>query len=394
MKITFLLLEAFSIDGTVRSTFTLADELSRRHDVEIVSVLQDRDRPVLPLSDRVRLNSLVDLRPGAEVPWPHTARAERLMPEPSAMVHPEERSFNKYSAWTDDRLTRYLRRPHTDVLVTTRAGLNLAAARLAPRRVVVVGQEHLQLSMNEPGIRAEIERWYPRLDALTCLTDADRAAYEAMLPAGSCPVRTIPNGLPQRVHPRSRQENKIVVAAGRVVWIKGYDLLIDAFAKVVEKHPEWSLRIHGDGPRREELRRKATRLGLYNNVLMMEPTDDMEGEFAKASVLAMSSRAESFGMTIIEGFACGLPVAGFDCPCGPREIVTDGHDGLLVPAEDSAALAEALIRLIDDEELRRTMAANAVASAERFGIAAVAARWERLLAELRARPRRRTERPR
>lgn len=92
---------------------------------------------------------------------------------------------------------------------------------------------------------------------------------------------------------------------------------------------------------------------------MLEPTDDMEGELAKASILAMSSRAEPFGMTIIEAFACGVPVVAFDCPRGPREIITDGVDGLLVPPEDVGALAETLIRLIDDEELRRTMSANA-----------------------------------
>jgi glycosyltransferase involved in cell wall biosynthesis len=392
VKITFLLLEAFTIDGTVRSTFTLADELSRRHDVEIVSVRRTADRPVFPLPDRVRLRSLVDVREGAKVSWPNTARAARLMAEPSATVHPEERSFNKYSAWTDERLARFLRRPRTDVLVTTRAVLNIAAARHAPRGVVVIGQEHLQLGINDSGILAEIEEWYPRLDALTCLTSADTADYERLLPAGSCPVYTIGNGLPARVHPRSRQENKVVVAAGRIVWIKGYDLLISAFAEVVEKHPEWRLRIHGEGPRREELRRKATRLGLYNNVLMLEPTDDMEGELAKASILAMSSRAEPFGMTIIEAFACGLPVVAFDCPRGPREIITDGVDGLLVPPGDVGALAETLIRLIDDEELRRSMAANARASAERFDISMVTAKWERMLTELRTAPRRDTAR--
>ncbi|TDD81998.1 glycosyltransferase family 4 protein [Actinomadura darangshiensis] len=392
MKITFLLLEAFPVDGTVRSTFTLADELSRRHDVELVTVRRTTDRPVLPLSDRVGLRSLVDVRPDAKVPWPHAARAERLTAEPSAIVHPEERSYGKYSAWTDERLTRFLRRLRTDVLVTTRAGLNLMAARLAPRGVVVVGQEHLQLGINDSGILGEIEEWYPRLDALTCLTSADTADYEQRLPAGSCPVHTIGNGLPTRVYPRSRQENKVVVAAGRIVWIKGYDLLIDAFARVVEKHPEWRLRIHGDGPRREELRRKVTRLGLYNNVRMLEPTEDMEGELAKASVLAVSSRAESFGMTIIEGFACGLPAVAFDCPRGPREIITDGVDGLLVPPEDAGAFAETLIRLIDDAELRNRMAANAVASAERFDISVVAAKWERMLTSLSTAPRRDTGR--
>ncbi|TYB48343.1 glycosyltransferase [Actinomadura chibensis] len=392
MRITFLLLDAFTIDGTVRSTFTLADELALRHDVEIVSVLRDADRPVFPLSDRVELRSLVDLRPDAKVPWPNTARAERLMPEPSALVHPEERCYDKFSAWTDDRITRFLRRPHTDVLVTTRAGLNIAAARFVPRRVVVIGQEHLQLGIHADGIRAEIEEWYPKLDALTSLTNADRADYEALLPDGSCPVYTIGNGLPRRLYPLSRQDNRLVVAAGRMVWIKGYDLLIGAFAKVVEKHPEWRLRIYGQGVRHDELLRKATRLGLHNNVLLMEPTDDMEGELAKASILAMSSRAEPFGMTIIEAFACGLPVVGFDCPRGPREIITEGHDGLLVPPEDADALAETLIKLIDDEELRRRMAANARASAERFGIAGVAERWEQMIAELRRRPRRATGR--
>ncbi|MFA1539695.1 glycosyltransferase family 4 protein [Actinomadura monticuli] len=388
MKITFLLLEAFSIDGTVRCTFTLADELSQRHDVEIVSVLRDRDRPVLPLSDRVRLRSLVDLRPDAKVPWPNTGRAERLMPEPSALIPPQERSYNKFSAWTDDRISRFLRRPRTDVLVTTRAGLNLLAARFAPRKVVVVGQEHLQLGINEPEMAAEFEEWYPRLDALTTLTVADGADYEELLPAGTCPVYTIGNGLPPRLYPRSRQENKVVVAAGRMVWIKGYDMLVTAFAEVVKKHPEWRLRIHGQGPRRDELRRKITRLGLYNNVLLMDPTDDMEGEFAKASILAMSSRAEPFGMTIIEAFACGLPVVGFDCPRGPREIITDGHDGLLVPPEDPAAFAAALSRLIGDEELRLRMAGRARTSAERFDIAVVAVHWEKMLGELRTAPRR------
>ena len=260
MKITFMLLDAFEVDGTVRSTFTLAGELARRHDVEIVSVLRNADRPVFPLSDRVRLRCLVDLRPDAKVPWPNTARAERLMAEPTQLVHPEERCYNKFSAWTDVAITRFLKRLRTNVLVTTRAGLNLAAARFAPRRVVVVGQEHLQLGIHAPGILAEIKEWYPRLDALTCLTVADREDYEAALPDGACPVYTIGNGLPDRVYPRSRQENKLVVAAGRMVWIKGYDLLISAFAKVVEKHPEWRLRIYGQGVRRDELLAKGRRL--------------------------------------------------------------------------------------------------------------------------------------
>ncbi|MFD0685361.1 glycosyltransferase family 4 protein [Actinomadura fibrosa] len=380
MKITFMLLDAFTIDGTVRGTFTLAGELARRHEVEIVSVLREADAPALPLSPRVRLRSLVDLRTGPR--WPFGDRAARLMKEPSRLVHPQERCYEYFSALTDERLLRALRRLRTDVLITTRAGLNLAAAQHAPRRTIRIAQEHLQLRVHESGILAEIERWYPTLDAVTTLTVADRAEYMRLLPDGSCPVLTIGNGLPDRLYPHSRQENRIVMAAGRLVWTKGYDLLIDAFAEVAGKHPDWRLRIYGQGPRRDALLARVTRLGLYNNVLIMDSTDDVEGEMAKASILAVPSRGEGFGMTIIEAFACGLPVVAFDCPHGPREIITDGHDGLLVPPENPAALAETLIRLIDDEELRHRMATNARTTAKNHRIPEIADHWENLLTTL------------
>ncbi|TDD82376.1 glycosyltransferase family 4 protein [Actinomadura rubrisoli] len=384
MRITFMLLDAFTIDGTVRSTFTLAGELARRHDVEIISVLREADEPALALSGRVRLRSLVDLRTEGRSRWPVGTRAARLKDAPSTLVHPQERCYDHFSAWTDDRITRALRRLRSDVLVTTRAGLNLAAAQLAPRRTVTIGQEHLQLGMHRPGILSEIEHWYPRLDAVTTLTAADREDYRRLLPDGSCPVYAIGNGLPDRLFPLSRQENRVIVAAGRLVWLKGYDLLIDAFVEVAEKHPEWRLRIYGKGPRLDALRERVTRLGLFNNVLLMDATGDMEGEMAKASILALPSRSEGFGMTIVEAFACGLPVVAFDCRRGPREIITDGHDGLLVPPEDTAALAEALIRLIDDEELRRRMAGNARTTARAHRVGEVATHWERMLTELRS----------
>ncbi|GGV27148.1 hypothetical protein GCM10010182_57640 [Actinomadura cremea] len=376
-----MLLDAAALDGTVRSTFTLAGELARRHDVEVLSVLRTTDAPAFPLPDRVRLDHLVDARDDARLARLRQGRARRLLDRPSALVHPEERSYRFFSALTDERIPRALRRLRADVLVTTRAGLNIAAARFAPSRVTRVGQEHLHLGIHEPGILAEIERWYPRLDAVTTLTAADRENYENLIP--DLRVRTLRNGLPDRVYPRSRQENKVVVAAGRLTWIKGYDLLIKAFARVAEKHPEWTLRVHGKGERLERLRRQVTRLGLYNNVMLMGPSDDIEGEFAKASILAVPSRAEAFGMTIVEGFACGLPAVAFDCPRGPREIITAGHDGLLVPPEDPRALGDALVRLIDDEPLRHRMAAAAPDTARRYAVATVAADWEAFLGDLR-----------
>ncbi|MFG1749345.1 glycosyltransferase family 4 protein [Streptosporangium sandarakinum] len=382
MKISFLILNAYGMGGTIRATFDLATELSLRHDVEVISVFQHLDRPFLRLGPRVRLRSLVDLREGARVRWPYTKRAERLSGQESALVHPEERAYASFSAWSDDVLRRELRRLRTDVLITTRAGLNIMAARFARRKVVTIAQEHLHFEAHKPGIFQEIREWYPNLDAVITLTEADERDYRAMLGGGRTRVITIGNGLPATPRPRSRQENRIVLAAGRLVPVKGYDRLLKAFAQVVQKRPDWKLRIYGEGRSGDKLVRQSVKLRLHNNVTFMGPTEDIEGELAKASIHAVSSRFEGFGMTIIEAFSCGVPVVSFDCPRGPREIITSGHDGLLVPADDVDALAEGLLRMIDDEEGRHRMARNALETAARYDMSVVAERWERAFAEL------------
>ncbi|WP_326826429.1 glycosyltransferase family 4 protein [Streptosporangium sp. NBC_01756] len=382
MKISFLILNAYGMGGTIRSTFDLAGKLSERHEVEVISVFQHTDLPFLPLAPRVRLRSLVDLREGARVRWPYTKKAERLSAQESALIHPEERAYSSFTAWSDDVLRRELRRLRTDVLVTTRAGLNIMAARFARRRVVTIAQEHLHFEAHEPGIFQEIQQWYPKLDAVVTLTEADEQDYRAMLDQAPTRVYTIGNGLADVPRPRSRQENRIVLAAGRLVPVKGYDRLLKAFARVVEERPDWKLRIYGEGRVSEKLVKLAVKLRLHNNVTFMGPTGDIEGELAKASIHAVSSRFEGFGMTIIEAFACGVPVVSFDCPRGPREIITSGHDGLLVPPDDVEALAEGLLKMIDDDEGRHRMARNALETARGYDISMIVERWEGSFADL------------
>lgn len=382
MKISFLILNAYGMGGTIRATFDLATEMSERHDVEVISVFQHTELPFLPLGSKVRLRSLVDLREGARVRWPYTKKAERLGEQPSALIHPEERAYASFSAWSDDVLRRELRRLRTDVLITTRAGLNIMAARFARRRVVTIAQEHLHFEAHQPGIFEEIRQWYPKLDAIVTLTEADEQDYRTMLDGARTRVYTIGNGLAGGPRPRSRQDNRIVLAAGRLVPVKGYDRLLKAFAQVVRERPDWKLRIYGEGRISDKLVKLAVKLRLHNNVTFMGPTGDIEGELAKASIHAVSSRFEGFGMTIIEAFACGVPVVSFDCPRGPREIITSGHDGVLVPPDDVDALAGGLLKMIDDEEGRHRMAANALETAGRYDISMIVERWEKSFAEL------------
>lgn len=381
MKVSLLIMNAYGMGGTVRATTNLAGELAERHDVEIVSVFRHRDRPFLAPSGRVRIRPLVDTRRTAGKWWPFGTSAR--LRRPSRLFHPEERAYSNFNAESDRALTRYLADPETDVLVTTRAGLNVAAARLARDGVVLIGQEHLHYGAHKPGILGEIHEWYPRLDAVVTLTEADRAEYANVLEGHRTRVYTIGNGLPGTVHPRSRLDNRVIVAAGRLVRVKGYDRLLDAFAKVVQKRPDWKLRIYGDGTHAGRLGRQARALGLHNNVVFMGSTRDMEGELAKASLHVITSRFEGFGMTIVEAFGCGVPVVSFDCPQGPREIITNGHDGLLVPDGDTDAFGDAVLSLIDHPDELRRLAENGRQTAGRYAIGAVADRWDEVFADLR-----------
>jgi glycosyltransferase involved in cell wall biosynthesis len=380
MKISILIMNAYGMGGTVRATLNLADELVLRHDVEVVSVFRHRTTPFLPVSDRVRMTSLVDLRGGAKKWW-RFGVASRLK-KPSTLMHPEERAYSNFNAESDRALKRYLAELQTDVLITTRAGLNIAAARLARDGVKLVAQEHLHFGAHKPGILEEIRTWYPKLDAVITLTDADHAEYSRMFDGHPTRVYTIGNGLPETPRPQSRLENRIVLAAGRLVKVKGYDRLLKAFAKVIEKRPDWKLRIYGGGTHADKLSRQARSLGLHNNVAFMGATSDVEGEMAKASLHVITSRFEGFGMTIVEAFAAGVPVVSFDCPQGPREIITSGHDGVLVPDGDTDAFADALLSLMDDPEEMRRLAANGKETALRYRISKVADQWDEVFTDL------------
>jgi glycosyltransferase involved in cell wall biosynthesis len=225
-------------------------------------------------------------------------------------------------------------------------------------------------------------RWgYARLDALAVLTESDLREYGELLD-GSARVEQIPNAVTPLAGEISDLSSKTVVALGRLRHQKDFRRLVRAFAQVAAKHPDWKLKIFGDGPNRERLEQLIVELGLEGNVELPGPVRNVGPELAAASMYALSSRREGFPMVLLEAMSKGLPVVSFDCPTGPREIVRSGENGLLVPHQDVDALAAAMIQMIEDEDLRRRCGAGALATAERYSIDVIGARWEELLAEV------------
>jgi glycosyltransferase involved in cell wall biosynthesis len=361
-----LLSHAYGMGGTVRSALTLAGELAPERPVEIISVQRSRETPFFGFPDGVRVTVLDDRRRGG-----------LLRRVPSLLVHPDDHMFAHCNAWTDLQLARHLRRLRGGVLITTRPGFNLLAARARPAALVTIGQEHMHAGAHLPGITRAIRRHYGGLDALTVLTAADERDYRALL--GGTRVVQIPNAVPELAGPVASPDAKVVVAAGRLNRQKGFDLLLEAFAPVAADHPDWQLRIYGRGRERGALRAQIEAAGLYEQAFLMGPAERLGEELAKGSVFVLSSRFEGFGIVLVEAMGKGLAAISFDCERGPGEIVADGRDGVLVPDGDVAALTRALQAMIADRERRARLAAAGRETARRYDPAAVGERWRALL---------------
>ncbi|MET9427615.1 glycosyltransferase family 4 protein [Streptomyces sp. NPDC003036] len=381
MKISFLIHTIYGIGGTIRTTLNLAEELADRHEVEIVSVFRHRDIPLFDIDPRVTVVPLVDTRPSS----PTNEKEHPLLLQPAEYFPRNEARYKEYGKLTDERVRAHYATAGSDadVVIGTRPGLSAYVAQFAPTGAVLIGQEHMTHHHHKTALRKEMYAHLDALDAYVTVSEGDARVWRERMPLPATRVLAIPNSVPEPPVAPSDVSGKTVVAAGRLSPEKQYHVLIDAFAKVVKAHPDWDLRIYGWGTERDKLLARIEELGLYNSVRLMGPHSPIEPEWAKGAIAASTSRHESFGMTLVEAMRCGLPVVSTDCDYGPREILADGEDGILVPVGDADAVATALLTLIDDEELRRKMGAAALRNARRFHPARVAEQYEELFGELR-----------
>jgi glycosyltransferase involved in cell wall biosynthesis len=374
-------MNAFGVGGTIRTTLETAGELAKRHDVEVVSVVRRRTEPALPVPAGVRLVALSDLRKEtiAEANPVRRSLAER----PTRLMTRHDFRHPTFNLLSDANLLRYLASVRDGVLIGTRPSINVAIARLAAPSVVRVGQDHMNYASYGDPLRAQIRAVYPRLDLVTTLTEGDASAYRRAL-RDRTRVECMPNGVPDTGGHRAALDNKVVVAAGRVTRQKGFDRLLPAWKQAVAEHPDWELRIWGDGHKQRALRRQIERLEISGSAKLMGFTPRLHEEFARSSLYVMSSRREGFPMVLLEAMAVGLPVVSFDCPTGPADIIREGVDGHVVPNGDRDALAAAMSDLMGDAGKRRSFGAAALEGASRYELGTIARRWEDLLAEVAA----------
>ena len=246
-----------------------------------------------------------------------------------------------------------------------------------------------RLQYGRKGLLGAIDRWRTwqderivrRFDKFVVLTNEDRG-YWGKLPN----ICVIPNAAMFVADRYSDVSKKRVIAVGRLDYQKGFDRLIQAWEIVYKsgKYNDWRLDIFGQGEWKDMLQGMIDEKGLSSSAFINKPTKNIGREYSESSMLVMSSNYEGFPMVMIEAMACGLPVVAFDFKCGPKDIISDGENGLIIRNGDIKALAEGMMRLMEDTENRKRMSLNARKIVDTYSEKAVMDKWIGLFNNLTA----------
>lgn len=384
MKVTFLVYNIYGMGGTVRTVVNTANYFaSKKHEVEIISVRRTSAKPMFDIDKKVKITPIFDARRGKlfgkNTPLYQKIIKRILMKFPSVFIDKSEDLYHMFNLFLDFKIIAALKKINKGILITTIPSFNILATRFVKKDVIKIGQEHLYFAGHAPGLQNKIKKYYRKLDALTCLTDSEINDYEQLLRGSRVGLYKVENAtdIPKET---ADLDKKVVIAAGRYAPEKGFDLLIPAFSKVIKKHPDWKLKIFGSGVEEEALREKIFEEKAYNNIFLMQKTNNIIGEMHNSSIYALSSRYESFGMVIIEAMSVGVPCVGFACT-GPREVITHKEDGILVEEGNIDELANSLMTLIESEELRKEYGRNAKKNVEKYTFNVVGGKWDHILEE-------------
>jgi len=295
-------------------------------------------------------------------------------------------------AWANWRRSRRLRalfkkyRPNCVLgMMTTSSVLTVMAARGLNLRTIAVEHTHPP-RQKIPEAWQKMRRWaYQRTDAVIALTHATAQWLRTSIPGVR--VHVIPNAVrwPLPDHEPYVDSHKPagryrLLAVGRYHKVKGFEHLLDAFALLVRYFPDWDLDIVGEGPEREALTEQIQALGLSERVRLVGQVGNIQDWYQSADLYVLSSRYEGLSNTLLEAMASGLPVVAVDCPVGPREIVRNDIDGVLVnPPDDVEALAAHLSDLMGRPLRRTTLARRAIDVRDRFSVARIMTQWEEVL---------------
>lgn len=369
MKLIYCICETYNPGGMERVLLNKVRYLVERHgyDITVVTTDQNGRAPFYPFPEKVKM---VDL-------------GINYSEDNAKGVFTKILNYLRKRRIHRQRLTELLMREKADVVVSLYPSESsfIPYIKDGSKKVLELHfNKFFRLQYNRTGLLGLIDRWRTRqderivrrFDRFVVLTEEDKGYW------GDMPnIQVIPNAALFMADRYADMSRKRVIAVGRLDYQKGFDRLIDAWQIVCSTglFQEWRLDIFGQGEWKDMLKARIKEYGLQRSLHLNEPTKEIAKEYADSSMLVMSSNYEGFPMVMIEAMACGLPVVTFDFKCGPRDIINDEENGLIVPDGDIQALADAMMRLMANESLRQTMSVEARKVTETYSEEVVMGKW-------------------
>lgn len=278
-------------------------------------------------------------------------------------------------------LRRLLRQHRPDVIISfmDRPGLLAILASVGLGIPNIVSERTNPLFYNHGNLYDRIKRRiFPFAAAFVAQTTEVAAWAESFMEKQR--VHVIPNPVGEEFASKATvHREKIVLSVGRLCMEKGFDMLIEAFARIAKRYPEWKLRIVGGGDQESLLQALILKYAVGGQVELMGASSSPQAHMQTAMIYVTSSRVEGFPNALLEAMASGLAPISFDFSCGPRDLIEHQKSGLLVKANDVEALAQAIAYLIENTGVRETLAASASAVKQTYAIQEISHRWRALI---------------
>ena len=341
MHILYVIEQMSRIGGMERIIAEKVNRLVAMSDTKVTLLLvwKDHQKPVFDIDSRVRIEHI---------------DAQMMK---GGLTYP-------IVVWRYNRLVRQMKPDVTILSWVTGAVLATFGTHVGK---TIFELHHSAKTMKHAWLLHTLQR---RTDVVVTLTPEDAQFFTK-----AKRVEVIPNFTTINCSRQPDYDTRHCVALGRMVRAKDYPRMVRLWMKVVKKHHDWVLDIYGDGPEHKYIRQCIEEAQMGDKILLHGNTKDVAQAYSEASIYLMTSRTEGFPMVLLEAMTIGLPVVAFDCPHGPRNIVNNGVNGLLIPLNDDKEYISALTLLMDDAQRRRLMGEKARETSQRFSCESIMQRW-------------------
>lgn len=275
-------------------------------------------------------------------------------------------------------INKIIKEQELEYIIGTYSSINVLLP-LFNKKVKTIGCEHFNYASANKLHNFLRFVLYRKLDAVVVLTPQDSKHYSFI---NRNRLFIIPNSLSFEIMNSHDYNQKCVISIGRLSYQKGFDILIDVVSRIARKIEDWKFIIVGDGEQKQCLLQKIKSKELDQIITIIPPTDSIITLYQAASIFLMTSRWEGLPMVLLEAQACGLPIISFDCPEGPASVIHDDKDGYLIRPFDIEIMANKLLTLIENRNLREKFGKRAFDSALTYSSENIYNLWYALFEEI------------